>query len=445
MPPIARSRAHASRSAAAIGLVFATLVGTSMWAERNVGPDMLPHGFCFTWLPALLWLHVISDALIGLAYVSIPVTLWVFVRRRTDLPFNWMFLLFGLFIVSCGLTHFMAIWTIWQPDYWLDGSLKAFTAAASVATAAALIPLVPRALALPTVEALRRTTASLEAEVARRREVEAALRDAQAALERRVEERTRDLADAKAAAEAARAQAEAANRDKDVFIAMLSHELRNPMAPLVNAHRILERTQPLDATGRGAIAMAHRQAAQLRRLVDDLLEVSRLTRSRIELRRERIVLQDVVAGVVESVRPAFAERSQSLDVALPPAPVPIDADPARIVQIVENLLSNASKYTPPGGRIALTLEADGDAAILTVSDDGIGIAHEHLERIFEPFTQLDASPERVGGGLGIGLALVRGLVGLHGGRAWAESAGAGHGTTLRVELPLARSRDAPAS
>jgi signal transduction histidine kinase len=444
MPSTAHPRVDARRSAAAIGLVFAALVGTSVWAERNVGPELLPHGFCFTWIPALLWLHVISDALIGLAYVSIPVTLWGFVRRRTDLPFNWMFLLFGLFIVSCGLTHFMAIWTVWHPDYWLDGSVKAFTAAASVATAAALIGLVPRALAMPTVEQLRRTTESLEREVERRREVEAALREAQAALERRVEERTRDLVEAKAAAEAehdkaeaARAQAEAANRDKDVFIAMLSHELRNPMAPLFNAHRIIERTQPLDETGRGALAMARRQAAQLRRLVDDLLEVSRLTRSRIELRRERIVLQDVVAGVVESARPAIVERRQSLRVSMPPAPVPIDADPARIVQVVENLLSNASKYTPPGGDISLTLESSDDRATVSVTDTGVGLAPEDLERVFELFTQVDASPERVGGGLGIGLGLVRGLVSMHGGRAWAESDGPGRGATFRVELPRA--------
>ena len=186
------------RSLWLLGAMLAMLAAGSLWAERNVAPGLMPHGYCYTWLPSLLWLHIGSDLLIGLAYVSIPVTLAVLARRRSDLPFNHVFLLFGLFIVSCGLTHFMEVVTVFSPVYWAAGAAKALTAAASVPTALLMVRLLPRAVAMPTTAQLEAARRSLEEEVALRRRTEAELRDAHAVLERRVAERTRELAAANA-------------------------------------------------------------------------------------------------------------------------------------------------------------------------------------------------------------------------------------------------------
>ena len=155
-----------------------------------VTDGFMPNGVCYTWRPGLIRLHVISDALIGLAYFSIPVALVYIKRKRRDLPFGWMLLLFGLFIVACGATHWMEVWTMWHPQYWLAGVVKAVTAAASVPTAIALSFLIPRALAIPSMRQLREAKDALEVEVVERRRAEVALREAQDTLEQRVEERT---------------------------------------------------------------------------------------------------------------------------------------------------------------------------------------------------------------------------------------------------------------
>lgn len=168
------------------------------WAQHTFGQGFMPHGYCISWIPALLWLHVISDSLIALAYLSIPVTLLYFVRRRPDLPFGPMYLLFGAFIVACGGTHLLDVWTLWHADYWLSGGVKALTAAVSVCTALSLVIGMPRALTIPSVQQLEQAKAALEEEVHARRQVEAELRQAQAELEARVAQRTAALAEATA-------------------------------------------------------------------------------------------------------------------------------------------------------------------------------------------------------------------------------------------------------
>jgi PAS domain S-box-containing protein len=226
-----------------------------------------------------------------------------------------------------------------------------------------------------------------------------------------------------------------ADRRKDEFLAVLAHELRNPLAPLRTALKLLD-YEALSDRGRTATAMGRRQVAQLARLVDDLLDVSRITRGRIELRPEPLGLHEVIREVAAGQSAAVAERGQRLSLHLPdPAPA-LRADPVRVAQIVDNLLTNASKYTDRGGAIDVSALGDGDAEVLIeVRDTGIGIDAADLPRLFEPFSQLRGSAERSQGGLGLGLALVRQLAHLHGGRVAADSPGVGLGATFRVWLP----------
>ena len=227
----------------------------------------------------------------------------------------------------------------------------------------------------------------------------------------------------------------AADARKDEFLAMLAHELRNPLAPLTNAHRLIERAELLTDTGRAALAMAQRQTHHMHRLVDDLLEISRVSRGKIQLKCEPMMVATTVYHAAESVAPAIAARGQSLRVAVPEEPVQIVADPVRIAQVLENLLTNASKYTAEGGSIRVEVEHWPREVEIRVVDNGIGIEPGRIADLFELFSQLDATMERSQGGLGIGLALVKRLVELHGGSVVAASAGKGKGATFTVRLP----------
>jgi len=227
-----------------------------------------------------------------------------------------------------------------------------------------------------------------------------------------------------------------ADRRKDEFIALLAHELRNPLAPISNALQIVRMADGKKETVQFAAGVMERQLAQLVRLVDDLLDVSRISRGKIELRRERVDLASAVAHAVESARPLARGMDQALTVTLPQESLQISADPIRLAQVIGNLLTNASKFTRRGGSIRLRAERDGGEAVIHVTDNGIGIAPEQLGRIFDMFTQLDTSLERAVSGLGIGLSLVRKLVEMHGGTVAARSEGLGRGSEFTVRLPL---------
>jgi PAS domain S-box-containing protein len=234
-----------------------------------------------------------------------------------------------------------------------------------------------------------------------------------------------------------------ADRRKDEFLATLAHELRNPLAPITNALEILRLRDPGDADMRWTRDVIDRQVRQMTRLVDDLLDVARITRGKIALRRERVALASVVQGALEAARPFVTAAGHALHLSLPGEPVWLDADPTRLTQVLLNLLNNAAKYTPRGGRIAVTAVVEAGEARVSVSDNGIGLEPEHLPTLFEMFSQIAPALERSQGGLGIGLALARGLVELHGGRITVHSAGAGRGSEFVVTLPLAPSPVAP--
>jgi PAS domain S-box-containing protein len=227
-----------------------------------------------------------------------------------------------------------------------------------------------------------------------------------------------------------------ADRRKDEFLAILAHELRNPLAPVRNAVQIMRLTGSLSPELEWAREVIERQVQQMSRLVDDLLDISRITSGKIQLRRERIQLAAVVNSAVEASRPLIDTLGHRLSVRLPREPVLLDADFARLSQVVLNLLNNAAKYTEHGGRIWLTAEVEGARAVLRVRDTGIGIPADMLPRIFEMFAQVDRSLERSQGGLGIGLTLVQELVEMHGGEVEALSAGPGRGSEFVVRLPI---------
>src|SRR6185503_11899633 len=228
-----------------------------------------------------------------------------------------------------------------------------------------------------------------------------------------------------------------ADRRKDEFLAILAHELRNPLAPLRNAVEILRAKGPPVPELQWARSVIDRQAQQMGRLVDDLLDVSRISRGRIELRRGRVALSTIVGTVLEASRPTIEKWGHQLTVVLPAEPLFVEVDVVRIGQVLLNLLDNACKYTDRGGHISLTVEQGDQRAVIRVRDNGIGIPAEMLASVFEMFTQVDRSLERAQGGLGIGLTLVHRLVALHGGSVEAHSAGPGQGSEFVVRLPLA--------
>jgi signal transduction histidine kinase/ActR/RegA family two-component response regulator len=427
-------RTSKGQAALAAAVIVTVLVGASLWAERNIPAGLLPHGVCFTWLPSLVWLHVLSDATIGLAYLSIPITLVYLVRKRRDLPFHWMFLLFGIFIVSCGATHWVGIWTVWNPDYWFAGSVKAITAAASLLTAAALIPLVPKVLTLPTTEDLRLANDRLQREVAQRRAAEEELRQIHLRLEERIEERTRELVQARTAAEALRAEADEANRMKDNFLAKVSHELRTPLQAMLSWTNVLaanvgERTPAKTAADR----IAHNLTAQAR-LIDDLLDVSRILSGKLKLELAPVDPRALIQQALAVVRPQAEKAGVEIDVDVDVGGVTMTTDGARLEQVLWNLLANAIQASDAGQRVRLTARVLGDRMRLQVIDTGRGIARDDLASIFEPFRQANlANAHR---GLGLGLAIARSIVGLVGGTIHAMSEGPGHGATFTVDLPL---------
>ena len=250
----------------------------------------------------------------------------------------------------------------------------------------------------------------------------------------------RNRTDIKEQLESARNKADAAaiaSRRKDIFLSTLSHELRNPLGALANAAEIIRLTVPESRELEVPLKVINRQVDNLRRLVDDLMDLSRIGAGKIDLQKETVKLQDVVERAVDGVRPFIEQRRHVLDVVLAFAPVYVEADPGRLEQVFVNLLNNAAKYTPEGGRVWVKGTTEGEDAVVHVEDTGIGIPSELLPRIFKLFTQVESSRSQSQGGLGIGLNLVKRLVTLHGGTVQVRSEGEGKGSRFTVRLPLA--------
>jgi signal transduction histidine kinase/ActR/RegA family two-component response regulator len=236
-------------------------------------------------------------------------------------------------------------------------------------------------------------------------------------------------------AEEARAEAERASRTKDEFLAMLGHELRNPLAPIQTALQLMRLRD--DGSGTRERTVIERQVTHLTRLVDDLLDVARIARGKVQLRMERLNVRDVIAKAVEIASPLIEQRRHTLDVQVPRRDLTVDGDPTRLAQAVANLLTNAAKYTEPGGHVSIRVEQAGTEIAIRVRDSGIGISAEMLPRVFDRFIQERQSIDRAQGGLGLGLSIVRSLVAMHGGTVSAHSAGVNRGSEFVIRMAAA--------
>ncbi|MEA5506535.1 ATP-binding protein [Halotia wernerae UHCC 0503] len=557
---------------------------SELWINLFSSGSFIPHGHCYLWQTDLVWLHLISDALIALAYYSIPATLFYFVRKRQDLPFDWIFLLFSTFIVACGTTHIMDIWTLWHPTYWLSGLVKAITAIISVITAIELVPLVPQALALPSPAQLEQTNQELQIQITERLRVEAELRKYQNHLEelvtirtneitqtneqlqqeiaerervvevlRQSEQRYRYLAnvipqlvwtsdadgqsdyfnqnwcdytgltleqslgygwvaalhpDDVAKAEevwsnavksgtfyeneyrfkwagdgsyrwqlargfplkdeqgciikwfgtctdideqkqilqerahllelekAARTKAESANRIKDEFLAVLSHELRTPLNAILGWSKLLQSRRLEQAKISQALATIERNAKLQVQLIEDLLDISKILQGKLVFNITNLNLESIVLLALETIR--LAAESKSIQVSTISAPNlgQVMGDSVRLQQVVWNLLSNAVKFTPNGGKVEVRLEQVDNYAQIVISDTGKGMSADFLPYAFDYFRQADSSSTRTFGGLGLGLAIVRKIIEMHGGTVKAESTGENQGSKFTIQLPI---------
>ncbi len=353
--------------------------------DQFLNTSFMPHGQCYLWTPSLVWLHAGSDALIGIAYIVIPIALLYVVRQRQDLPFSWMFVLFGVFIIACGATHFVEIWNIWNADYWFSGGVKLITAAASIPTALLLIHLTPRILTIPS-------------------------RNELALANRRLEGAMHEL---------------------EQFSYAVSHDLRTPLRGLEGFSHALRKhhADQLDERGRHYLERIQEGSQRMSELIDDLLALSSIHREDVE--RKQVDLSAMAAGIAEELRRESPDREVEIDIE---PGLTISGDPKLLRVVLQNLISNAWKFTrdrTPGRiQIGSTETVDGCRAIY-VRDNGAGFDMQYANKLFAPFQRLHRESEFPGHG--IGLATVQRIVHKHGGKVWAEST-KGEGSTFYFDM-----------
>ncbi|HVL20553.1 MAG TPA: ATP-binding protein [Amaricoccus sp.] len=396
-----------------------------------------PHGMCLLWRSDVFWAHVVADAAIALAYLSIPLAIVVFAYRRPDIAYGWVLYLFGTFIVACGITHVFGIWTMWVPDYGVEAAVKIGTAAVSVVTAAALWPLMPKLLAVPSPRLLEQKNRLLAQEVGERKAAEWRLAELNDELERRVMERTASLARANQELRAARVRAESASEAKSAFVAAMSHEIRTPMNGVLGMLELLgmEEMEPEQAR---YLTIARDSAQGLLKVINDVLDHTRLEAGSVELESAEFGPAGEVAQVVALLEEGAVQGGVALEVELADdLPRAVVGDATRLRQVLFNLVGNAVKFTERGEvRVAARHRPLGDGAVelaFEVRDTGIGIAPEVIGRLFDRFAQADGTTARRFGGTGLGLAISRDLVRLMGGDITVESE-PGRGSCFRFTI-----------
>ncbi|MBW4433764.1 MAG: GHKL domain-containing protein [Pelatocladus maniniholoensis HA4357-MV3] len=411
------------------------------WSNFFYSGNFIPHGHCYLWMPELVWVHILADSLIALSYYSIPLTLIYFVCKREDVPFKSVFLLFGAFIVSCGTTHIMGVWTLWHPDYWLSGAIKSVTALVSVYTALTIIPLVPQALALPSPAQLEAANKALQTEILERKRVEQELRQYKENLEELVEQRTGELANTNELLQQEILQRqqsqekmalllkelESTNKELNDFAYIVSHDLKAPLRGISSLSEWLvsDYADKLDDEGKELINLLIARVKKIYSLIDAILQYSRIGRIKEEIRR--VNLNDVVTEVIELLEPI-----ENIQIDITNELPIVYCEETRIEQVFQNLLSNAIKFIDkPQGKITIACTEKNGYWQISVKDNGCGIEKEHFERIFKIFQKL--SDNKNSDSTGIGLAIVKKIVEMYGGEVWVESE-LGVGTTFFFTL-----------
>ncbi|MEH1951469.1 MAG: ATP-binding protein [Nostoc sp.] len=384
----------------------------------------IPHGHCYLWQTGLVWLHIISDATIAVAYYSIPFLLIYFISKRKDVPFNGVFLLFGAFIIACGTGHLMDIWTLWHPDYWVAGSLKALTAIISIYTAFALFYLMPQALTLPSPTQLEVINRALSTEIIERKRIEKELRLAEEV-------------------------AQNSSQAKSEFLANMSHELRTPLNGILGYTQILQRTESLSEKGRKGVSIIYQCGSHLLTLINDVLDLSKIEARKLELYPVDFYLPAFIDSVTEISRIRAEQKVIAFHVQLDSdLPTGIHTDEKRLRQVLINLLSNAIKFTNEGSVtfkvkvINQQLNTNGQTNYkirFEVIDTGAGIIPEQAQKIFQPFEQV-GNQKRQSEGTGLGLAISQNIVLLMGGQIQVQSE-FGKGSTFWFEAEFPESKD----
>lgn len=365
----------------------------------------MPHGHCYLWEPALLWLHVLSDTLIAAAYFTIPLTLVYFVRRRKDMQFDWMLLCFAIFILACGASHLMEIWTVWYPTYWLAGAIKAVTALASLPTAYLLMKLVPFALTLPSPAALAASNALLRQEI-----------DERIRTERLLDQKNCEL--------------RALNEELTAFSYSVSHDLRAPLRSMDGFSLVLleDYDSVLDAPGKNALGRIRAASQRMGHLIDDLLRLSNVGRA--ALHSDTVDLSALCTAIAATLAADHPERQCAWQIAPGMA---LHGDRALLHIMLQNLMENAYKFSARSAQALVRIGSAEQAGetVYFVADNGAGFDMAHADNMFGAFQRLHSASEFPG--TGIGLALVKRIVRRHGGNIWAD-AKVGHGATFYFTL-----------
>lgn len=395
-----------------------------------------PHGFCFLWLPEIVWLHVAADLLIALSYFSIPLALWYFARRRPDMPFNSVLILFATFITLCGITHLMGILVLWRPFYGIEGLIMLLTGIVSSMTAFFVWKMMPKALSLPSPAQLQEMNAKLSASYDE--------------IEAKVRERTEELEIVNRELVEAKERAEHASQAKSEFLTNMSHEIRTPMNAILGLSGILSTSSPLTARQSEFISTLQVSARSLLSLIDDLLDISKIETEAFQLERIPFSVMSEIDDVFRITSPLAAQKGLSFTKQIECQCIDkrvFIGDPKRLRQILLNLVGNAIKFTENGTvRISVRCaepeeRGDMEKLFITVADTGVGIAPEKLDIIFDKFVQADLSISRKYGGSGLGLSITRRLAELMGGSVGVESTlGTGTEFTLTIPLQIASSQ-----
>ncbi|TAK99789.1 MAG: response regulator [Rhodospirillaceae bacterium] len=414
----------------------------------------MPHGMCLLWRPDILWTHVIADSLIVIAYFSIPAALVCFACRRRDFPHVWILYLFGAFIVWCGITHATSILTLWVPVYGIQALIKVITAVVSMTTAVMLWPLMPKALRIPSVGDLQAKNIQLQKEITDRASAERQLHELTVSLERRVEERTRELTDANAHLRReverrrygeelllkAKSEAEAANNTKTVFLAGMSHELRSPLNSILGFAQMLEQVYPegLDERQRAYLKNIQVSGNLLLDLIERLLDLSMVESGRSNIKVEPTYVCECLQKASTILEPMAQKANVALSLNTSECEsVVVVADPTRLLQIVVNLGSNAIKYNRPRGRVDITvLVVSHEDIVVRFADTGVGIPAQFRRQVFQPFNRLNQDKSTIHG-TGIGLALSKRLAQAMGADLTFESI-EGYGSIFDLTLQRAQ-------